>query len=120
MVVALMMSMLSGALGFPFQPVHGHPFISSWSLSLEPIFFLPSDEMAGRHLLHNTPKVPSIGVYTINQLTGLWICVLGRSYEGLVFLVVTMEDGARATNDVVLEQVVQIFILLIRYGEVIW
>jgi hypothetical protein len=26
-------------------------------LSLEPIFFLPSDEMSGRHLLHNTPKI---------------------------------------------------------------
>jgi hypothetical protein len=47
--------MLSGILGFPLQPVNGHPFITSWSLSLEPIFFLPSDEMAGRHLLHNTP-----------------------------------------------------------------
>ena len=76
--------------------------------------------MSGRHLLHNTLKVQSIGVYTINQLTGLWICVLGRSYEGLVFLVVTMKHNARAPNDVVLVQVVQIFILLIRYGEVVW
>jgi hypothetical protein len=42
--------------------------ITSWSLSPEPIFFLPSDEMSGRHLLHNTPKGQSIGVYTINQL----------------------------------------------------
>jgi hypothetical protein len=55
----------------------------------------------------------SIGVYTINQLPGLWICVLGRSYESLVSLVVTMDD-------VVLVQIVQIFILLIRYGEVVW
>jgi hypothetical protein len=54
--------------------------------------------MAGRHLLHNTPKIQSIGVYTINQLTGLWICVLGRSYEGLVFLVVTMKH-ARVWED---------------------
>ena len=112
--------MLSGVLGFPLQPVDGHTLITSWSLSLEPILFLPSDEMSGRHLLHNTPKLQSIGVYTINQLTGLWFCVLGRSYEGLVFLVVTMEDDARATNDVVLVQIVQIFILLIRYGEVVW
>ena len=112
--------MLSGILGFPLQPVDGHPFITSWSLSLEPIFFLPSDEISGRHLLHNTPKVQSIGVYTINQLAGLWIYVLGRSYEGLVFLVVTMKHDAWSTNDVVLVQVVQIFILLIRYGEVVW
>ena len=112
--------MLSGVLSFPLQLVDGHPLISSWSLSLEPIFFLPSDEISGRHLLHNTPKVQSIGVYTINQLAGLWIYVLGRSYEGLVFLVVTMKHDAWSTNDVVLVQVVQIFILLIRYGEVVW
>jgi hypothetical protein len=112
--------MLSGVLGFSLQPVDGHTLITSWSLSLEPIFFLPSDEMSGRHLLHNTPKVQSIGVYTINQLTGLWICVLGRSYEGLVFLVVTMKHDARSPNDAVLVQVVHIFILLIRYGEVVW
>jgi hypothetical protein len=68
--------MLSGVLGFPLQPVDGHTLITSWSLSLEPILFLSSDEMSGRHLLHNTPKLQSIGVYTINQLTGLWICVL--------------------------------------------
>ena len=119
-VVALVTNMLSGVLGFPLQPIDGHTLIASWRLYLEPIFFLPSDEMAGRHLLHNTPKIQSIGVYTINQLTGLWICVLGRSYEGLVFLVVTMKHNARAPNDVVLVQVVQIFILLIRYGEVVW
>jgi hypothetical protein len=47
-----------------------HTLVASWRLSLEPIFFLPSDEMAGRHLLHTTPKVQSIGVYTINQLAG--------------------------------------------------
>jgi hypothetical protein len=65
--------------GFPLQPIDGHTLIASWRFSLEPIFFLPSDKMADRHLLHNTPKIQSIGVYTINQLTGLWICVLGRS-----------------------------------------
>ena len=75
--------------------------------------------MSGKHLLH-TPKVQSIGVYTINQLARLWICVLGRSCESLVFLVETMEDDVRATSDVVLAQIVQIFILLIQYGEVVW
>jgi hypothetical protein len=34
--------------------------------------------------------------------------------------VVTMKHDAWSTNDVVLVQVVQIFILLIRYGEVVW
>ena len=114
-VVALVTNMLFGVLGFPLQPVDGHTVIASWSLSLQSIFFLPSDEMAGRHPLHNTPKIQSIGVYTLNQLTGLWICVLGRSYEGLVFLVITMKHDARALNDAVLVQIVQIFILLIRY-----
>jgi hypothetical protein len=42
-------NMLSGVLGFPLQPIDGHTLIASWRLSLEPIFFLPSDEMAGQH-----------------------------------------------------------------------
>ena len=111
---------LTGLQSFPLQPIDGHTLRASWRLSLEPIFFLLWDEMAGSHLLHNTPKIQSIGVYTINKLIGLWICVLGRSYEGLVFPVVTMKHDARVPNDVVLVQVVQIFILLIRYGEVVW
>jgi hypothetical protein len=49
--------MLSGVLGFPLQPIDGHTLIASWPLSHVPIFFLPLDEMAGRHLLHNTPKI---------------------------------------------------------------
>ena len=76
--------------------------------------------MSGRHLLPNISKVQSVGIYTINQLTGIWICVLGRSYEGLVFLVVMMKHDARAPNDAVLVQAVHIFILLIGYGEVVW
>jgi hypothetical protein len=76
--------------------------------------FCPTEErrwvQEKRHLLHNTPKIQSIGVYTINQLTGLWICVLGRSYEGLVFLVVTMKHDAWSTNYAVLVQVVHIFL----------
>jgi hypothetical protein len=122
--------------------------------------------MAGRHPLHNTPKIQSIGVYTIHQLTGLWISegrmkVLSfknknisaeeyqlcqrawqdndmktmkefmtwynKDVEPMLEAIdkmfqfnLTMKHDARAPSDVVLVQVVQIFILLIRYGEVVW
>jgi hypothetical protein len=41
-VVALMSDMVSGVLGFPFQPFNRHPLITSGSVSLELVLSLPA------------------------------------------------------------------------------
>ena len=89
-VVALMSDMVSGVLGFPFQPFNRHPLIMSGSVSPELVLTLPAYKMSRWHLLHYAPKVEGVGVVSNDLLAGFWLFVVCGSDGRHISLVVPM------------------------------
>ena len=113
MTTDLVTNMLSVLLGFPFQPFNRHPLITSGSVSPELILILPAYKMPRWHLLHYAPKVEGVGIVSNYLLEGLRLLVVSGSVGRHISLMVPMKHNIWSSNNVVLEQLIQFFVLLV-------
>ena len=106
-----MTNMLSSLLGLPFQPFNRHPLIASGSVSPELVLTLPANKMSRWHHLHYAPKVEGVGIVSNYLLAGLRLLVVSGSDGRHISLMVPMKHNNWSSNNVVLEQLVQILVL---------
>ena len=99
---------------FPFQPFNRHPLITSGSVSPELVLTLPAYKMSRWHVLHYASKVEDVGVVSNDLLAGLWLLVVCGLDGRHISLVVPMKHDTWSSNDVVLVQLVQVLVLLVR------
>ena len=113
-MVALMSDMVSALLGFLLQPFNRHPLIASGSVSLELVLTLPAYKLSRWYLLHYAPKVNGVGIVSNDLLAGLRLLLFCGSDGRHISLMVPMKHDTWSSNDVVLVQLVQFRVLLVR------
>ena len=109
----------SRPFGFPREPLRSHLAVGLCRFGTEVVLFTASAVPARRHVLHERPEVKGIGIVANNGLaqpTGVTVIALTDLSDS--FLVIAVKNDRRSTDDVIFDEMMKVFILLVEQRKV--